>query len=221
MSKVKTNPKLNEATRAKSDAGKAGFRPSASEAGGRKPPPGSREAAQEECDRANVPVINASDFEKAHKAGAFSPDNIRRAVAGEPLVLKGSRPEGDPWDGKKRLDAGERMLRCVLTTDEIEARKSELLDMHAQTPALRTAVSDAKKVLKDTNNELAAHEAKIETHAEATKRGWINRPVECITVLETRRGMPLRVCYRTDTGEEAIPAKEASLDDVQESVPGA
>ena len=185
MSKVKTNPKLNEATRAKSDAGKAGFRPDKS-------------------------VIKDA-MTKAATTGDFA--DINKITD---RVL-----HGDPWDGKKRLDAGERVLRCVLTQDEIEARKSELLDMHAQTPALRTAVSDAKKVLKDTNNELAAHEAKIETHAEATKRGWINRPVECITVLETRRGMPLRVCYRTDTGEEAIPAKEASLDDVQESVPGA
>lgn len=126
-----------------------------------------------------------------------------------------------PWDGKKRLDAGEKVLRCQLTEDEIQARKSDLLDMHAQTPALRTAVAEAAKVLKDAKNELAAHEAKIETHAEATKRGWLSRGVECITVLENRQGIGWRVCYRTDTGKEAIPAREASTADVQESIPGA
>ncbi len=64
----------------------------------KKPAPGSREAAQEECDRANVPIINASDFEAAHKAGAFTPENIKRMLKGEPLVLHrdAKRPRRKP-----------------------------------------------------------------------------------------------------------------------------
>lgn len=63
-----------------------------------KPVPGSREAAQEECDRANVPIINASDFEAAHKAGAFTLENIQRMLKGEPLVLHrdAKRPRRKP-----------------------------------------------------------------------------------------------------------------------------
>ncbi len=225
MSRTKTSAKLTEATKGKSDAGRAGHRPAvnlgaSAAANGMRPPPGSRAAAQEECDRANVPIINATDFEAAQKAGAFTPENIRRSVAGEPLILK-TDPRTEPWEGKKRLDAGEKMLRCVLTADEIEERKNELLSMHKQVQPLRQAVADAKEALATAKTALSAHESKIEMHAMETDRGWVNRNVECITVLETRRGMPVRVCYRTDTGEEAIPPKEASAADVQESIPGA
>lgn len=183
MSRTKTSTKLTEATKGKSDAGRAGHRPAAD----------TRSPEHKELDRRLADVV------------------------GEPIGVV----DADPWDGKKRLDAGEKMLRCVLTADEIEERKNELLSMHKQVQPLRQAVADAKEALTTAKTALSAHESKIEMHAMETDRGWVNRNVECITVLETRRGMPVRVCYRTDTGEEAIPPKEASAADVQESIPGA
>lgn len=186
MSRTKTSTKLTEATKGKSDAGRAGHRPAAD----------TRSPEHKELDR-RLAEIKAPD-------GTSVADLMR-----------------DPWDGKRRLDAGEKMLRCVLTADEIEERKNELLSMHKQVQPLRQAVADAKEALTTAKTALSAHESKIEMHAMETDRGWVNRNVECITVLETRRGAQLRVCYRTDTGEEAIPPKEASAADVQESIPGA
>lgn len=172
MSKVKTNSKLTEATKTKSDAGKAGFRP------------GSREAAQ-------------------------------------PLVLKGSRPEVDPWDGKKRLDAPTKSLRVAFTEIEIVERRIELEKRLAQTPHLRDQVSAASDALKAAKAKLTSHVADSESFSAITKQGWQYQDVECIEVLELRPGgHQLAVTYRTDTGEE-VSKRDATTADVQDTIPGA
>jgi hypothetical protein len=171
-----------------------------------------REGAQRESDRANVPVIHADDLDKAIKDGIFKPENIKATIA---------RAQGiDPWDGKKRLDAAPKSLRVPFTEDEIRERRIDLEKRLAQTPHLRDQVSAASDALKAAKAKLTSHVADSEGFSAITKQGWEYRDVECITVLEQRPGgHQLAVVYRTDTGEE-VSKREATKDEIQDSIPG-
>jgi hypothetical protein len=153
-----------------------------------------------------APKINADEFKKALEQGAFTPEQVAKMANGEKL---------DPWDGKKRLDAGPKALRVPFTEDDIQERRIELEKRIAQTALLRAQHNTAKNAAKAAKDALSVHIAGTEGYSAITKQGWEYKDVDCVTVLSGAHA----VAYRTDTGEE-ISRREATSADLQDSIPG-
>ena len=159
----------------------------------------------------------------AGKAGFRPVADVGVAIGpnGTIAILDGSRPEIDPWDGKQRLNADPKQLRCPFTEDDIAERRAELEKRIGQTPALRDqlhAAADAHKAAKDA---LAAHLAANEGYSAITKQGWEYREIETIEVQEKRGAEHVGVRYRVDTGEQVGGYRPLTKDELQESIPGA
>lgn len=191
MSKVKTSADLKAATKGKSDAGKAGHRP-----------------------------VGEKDYQNK---GAIK-DAMTAAAHGDPAALDNMTARvlhGDPWDGKRRLNADPKSLRCSFTEEDIAERRAELEKRIGQTPALRDqlhAAADAHKAAKDA---LAAHLSSNEGYSQITKQGWEYREIETIEVQEKRGAEHVGVRYRVDTGEQVGAYRQLTKDELQESIPGA
>lgn len=153
-----------------------------------------------------APEVSAEEFKKALEQGAFTPENVAKVVSGEGL---------DPWEGKKRLDAGPKALRVPFTEDDIRDRRIELEKRIGQTPHLRNQHNTAKDAAKAAKDALSAHIAGTEGYSAITKQGWQYQDVDCVTVLAGSHA----VTYRTDTGEE-ISRQEATSSDLQDTLPG-
>ncbi len=126
-----------------------------------------------------------------------------------------------PWDGKRRLNADPKSLRCAFTEEDIAERRAELEKRIGQTPALRDqlhAAADAHKAAKDA---LAAHLSSNEGYSQITKQGWEYREIETIEVQEKRGAEHVGVRYRVDTHEQVGAYRQLTKDELLESIPGA
>lgn len=170
--------------------------------------------------------MSSSKFQKkahAHITKGAIKDAVSKAAKGEPAPLEKIVDrvlDGDPWDGKKRLDTPIKSLRVYFTEAEIAERRIELEKRLSQTPHLRDQMNAAKDAAKAAKEALGAHVNAAEGFSAITKQGYQFQDVECIEVVEKRAGgHVLAVTYRTDTGEE-VTKREATKDELQESIVG-